>query len=178
MEKYAPWGFTKARSVCQAMDKSLKSIMKKIQLKGATVTLPMPVFLVVEDVGWWEGVDGSAWQEPYRSNMARRHCLEDYQALVHLGERLSMRIGLGMVMCEWDRTNFLKNILKGPRIILSSVLKTRLVTDTPLITIDFLLQISTPISVFMNVRLPGDGSFTPGHNSSSAEEKGVQISSS
>ncbi len=84
--------------------------MAKIQPGDITVSLPMPVFLVVEDVGWWQGGDGSSCQEPYRNNLARPHCLEDYQALAHLAKRLSMRIALGMVMCEWDRTDFLKDI--------------------------------------------------------------------
>jgi hypothetical protein len=93
-------------------------MINRIQLMDMIITLPMPVFLVIEDVGWWQGVDGSCQpyqqqpfrQEPFRNNLRRRHCLEDYQALTHLAERLSMRIGLGMVMCEWDRTDFLKNI--------------------------------------------------------------------
>lgn len=45
------------------------------------VTLPMPLFVVLEDVGWRQGRDGSAGQEPYRTGMARRHCLADYEAL-------------------------------------------------------------------------------------------------
>ena len=97
-------------AISQAMDKPLKPHKAKIQFDGVTITLPMPLFLVIEDVGWWQGVDGSSHQEPYRSNMGRCHCLEDYQALTHLAERLSMRIALGMVMCEWDRTDFLKNV--------------------------------------------------------------------
>jgi hypothetical protein len=84
--------------------------MNKIQFTDIKLTVPMPIFLVIEDVGWWQGVDGSSYQEPYRNNLQRPHCLEDYRALTHLAERLSMRIALGMVMCEWDRTDFLKNI--------------------------------------------------------------------
>lgn len=74
------------------------------------ITLPMPLFLVVEDVGWWRGHDGSARQEPYRTGMGRRHCLADYQALVFLAKRLSMRIQMAMVLCEWDRTDLLRQI--------------------------------------------------------------------
>jgi hypothetical protein len=90
------------------MDQPLSAMM--IQFKDIKITLPMPVFVVIEDVGWWQGVDGSSCQEPYRNNLKRCHCLEDYRALTHLAERLSMRIALGMVMCEWDRSDFLKNI--------------------------------------------------------------------
>jgi hypothetical protein len=84
--------------------------MNKIQLKDILITLPMPVFLVIEDVGWWQGADGSFYGQPYRNNLGRDHCLEDYRALAHLAKRLSMKIAIGMVMCEWDRTNFLKDI--------------------------------------------------------------------
>jgi hypothetical protein len=70
----------------------------------------MPVFPVIEDVGWWQGEDGSAAQQPYRNAFPRRHLLADYQALVRLAERLGTRIGLGMVIGEWDRTNLLKDI--------------------------------------------------------------------
>lgn len=75
-----------------------------------TVSLPLPLFVVVEDVGWWQGEDGSAWNEPFRNRFSRRHCLADYQALKHLSEQLSMRIAVGMVLGEWDRTNLLREI--------------------------------------------------------------------
>ena len=80
------------------------------QSEECTVALPLPLFLVIEDVGWWEGEDGSGHNEPYRNALCRRHCLADYQALVDLSERLSMRIAIAMVIGEWDRTNLLKDI--------------------------------------------------------------------
>ncbi|KJS02480.1 MAG: hypothetical protein VR65_05310 [Desulfobulbaceae bacterium BRH_c16a] len=82
----------------------------QISTKDLTVSIPMPIFLVVEDVGWWQGVDGSAKNEPFRNGFPRRHCLNDYRALVRLAERLKMRIALGMVLGEWDRRNLLKTI--------------------------------------------------------------------
>jgi len=84
--------------------------MKRISLGDVEVYLPMPVFPVVEDVGWWRGEDGSAKHQPYRNAFARRHCLADYQALVRFARRLGVRIGLGMVLGEWDRYNVLKNV--------------------------------------------------------------------
>jgi hypothetical protein len=90
------------------MDQPLRFMMTDIQ--HGDIKVPMPVFLVIEDVGWWQGLDGSSYQEPFRNNLRRCHCIEDYQALAHLAKRLSMKIALGMVMCEWDRTDFLKNI--------------------------------------------------------------------
>lgn len=74
------------------------------------ITLPMPLFLVVEDVGWWQGRDGSPQHEPYRTGMTRRHCLADYRVLAALAQRLAMRIQMAMVLCEWDRTDMLRQV--------------------------------------------------------------------
>lgn len=84
--------------------------MNNVSCKDIEVFLPMPVFPVIEDVGWWQGEDGSAAQGPYRNAFPRRHCLADYQALVRLAKRLGICIGLGMVLCEWDRNNLLSGI--------------------------------------------------------------------
>jgi hypothetical protein len=82
-----------------------------IHLADTVFSLPMPIFVVIADVGWWQGVDGSSWNEPFRNRFSRRHCLADYRALSRLAKRLSMRIALGMVMGEWDRTNFLRDVV-------------------------------------------------------------------
>ena len=84
--------------------------MPRITLADTLVSLPLPLFLVIEDVGWWQGEDGSSKNQPFRNRFGRRHCLADYQALARLAKRLSMRIALGMVMGEWDRTNFLSGV--------------------------------------------------------------------
>lgn len=84
--------------------------MNHVTCKDIEVFLPMPVFPVIEDVGWWQGEDGSATQQSYRNAFPRRHCLADYQALVWLANRIGVRIGLGMVLCEWDRNNLLGGI--------------------------------------------------------------------
>ncbi len=88
----------------------MRAPMKRISLGNVEVFLPMPVFPLVEDVGWWQGEDGSGKQQPYRNAFPRRHCLADYQALVRFGKRIGVRIGLGMVLGEWDRYNVLKNV--------------------------------------------------------------------
>lgn len=84
--------------------------MNYLTYKNVEVFLPMPIFPVIEDVGWWQGEDGSAAQQPYRNAFPRRHCLADYQALARLADKLGVRIGLGMVLCEWDRNNMLADI--------------------------------------------------------------------
>jgi hypothetical protein len=70
----------------------------------------MPIFLVIEDVGWWQGADGSADKQPFRTGFTRRHCLDDHRALDRLGKKLHMRVVLGMVLGEWGRTNLLQDI--------------------------------------------------------------------
>ena len=82
----------------------------QIALDNLVVSLPMPIFIVVEDVGWWQGRDGSADNEPFRNGFTRRHCLEDYRALARLARRLKMRIAIGMVLGEWDRRNLLRDV--------------------------------------------------------------------
>ncbi len=92
------------------MDQFVRSPMKRISFWHVEVFLPMPVFPLIEDVGWWQGEDGSAKQQPYRNGFPRRHCLADYQALVRFARKIGVRIGLGMVLGEWDRNNVLKNV--------------------------------------------------------------------
>ncbi len=70
----------------------------------------MPVFPVVEDVGWWRGESGAAVGQPYRNAFPRRHCLADYRALALFARKLQVRIALGMVLCEWDRSNILRGV--------------------------------------------------------------------
>jgi len=84
--------------------------MGTVQLDDITVSLPLPLYLLVEDVGWWRGEDGSSRGEPYRNGFCRDHCLADYEALSLLAQQLPMRIGLGMVICEWDRSGLLAHI--------------------------------------------------------------------
>jgi len=74
------------------------------------ITLPMPLFIVIEDVGWWSGTDGSHHNQPFRTAMGRRHVPEDYEAIAVLGKKLGMRPLAAMVLCEWDRENILRDI--------------------------------------------------------------------
>jgi hypothetical protein len=84
--------------------------MGPLQHNGFLITLPQPLMVVVEDTGWWQGRDGSTVNEPYRTGMDRDHCLEDYQALLLLAQRLRMRIQISMVLCEWDRSDLLRHV--------------------------------------------------------------------
>jgi hypothetical protein len=74
------------------------------------VSIPKPVLIVIDDVGWWNGKNGSLVGEPFRTGINRNHCLDDYMALLELAEKLGTRIQIGMTLCEWDRTNALRKI--------------------------------------------------------------------
>lgn len=74
------------------------------------ISIPMPLQIVIEDVGWWSGTDGSRMNQPFRTAMNRRHVPEDYDAIVSLGRKLGMRPQAAFVACEWDRENILKQV--------------------------------------------------------------------
>ncbi|SDU45084.1 hypothetical protein, partial [Desulfobacula phenolica] len=74
------------------------------------IQIPMPLIISIEDVGWWSGKNGSAFNQPYRTGMQRDHIPEDYTALAALGKGLDMRILAGFVLCEWDKTNLLRQV--------------------------------------------------------------------
>jgi hypothetical protein len=76
----------------------------------SVVTIPMPLQVVVDDVGWWSGRDGSTYNQPFRTGMGRDHLPQDYDALVRLGKKLGMKILAGFVLCEWDRQGILKHL--------------------------------------------------------------------
>jgi hypothetical protein len=72
--------------------------------------IPMPIQVVIDDVGWWSGQDGSQQQEPYRTGIPRNHVLADYEAIVRLGRALGIRPQAAMVLCEWDKNNILRKL--------------------------------------------------------------------
>jgi hypothetical protein len=74
------------------------------------ITIPMPLLVSIDDVGWWKGTDGSGVNQPFRTGMPRDHVPEDYLALADLGRCLDMRLLAGFVLCEWDRGHILQNL--------------------------------------------------------------------
>ncbi len=79
-------------------------------VSGVFAVIPMPIQVVIDDVGWWSGEDGNARQEPYRTGIARNHAPADYQAIVDLGRALNIRPQAAMILCEWDRENILREL--------------------------------------------------------------------
>jgi hypothetical protein len=78
--------------------------------KNYKVFIPMPVQVVIDDVGWWSGEDGSTKQEPYRTGINRNHVPADYQAIVDLGKALGIRPQAATILCEWDKENILRDL--------------------------------------------------------------------
>jgi hypothetical protein len=72
--------------------------------------IPMPIQVVIDDVGWWSGEDGSSRQEPYRTGINRNHVPADYQAIADLGRALGIRPQAAFVLCEWDKENILRQL--------------------------------------------------------------------
>jgi len=82
----------------------------KIDSRGISAKVPMPIQIVIDDVGWWSGEDGSARQEPYRTGIRRHHVPADYQAIADLGKTLGVRPQAATILCEWDRHNILREV--------------------------------------------------------------------
>ena len=74
------------------------------------VFLPMPIQVVIDDVGWWSGEDGSKKWEPYRTGINRNHVPEDYKAIAYLGHSLGIKPQAAMILCEWDKDNILRSL--------------------------------------------------------------------
>ncbi len=77
---------------------------------GIAAVIPMPIQVVIDDVGWWSGQDGSKWQEPYRTGILRKHVPADYEAIARLGRRLGIRPQAATILCEWDKENILRKL--------------------------------------------------------------------
>jgi len=72
--------------------------------------IPLPLQIVIDDVGWWSGENGHVRGEPYRTGISRNHVPADYEAIALLGKQLNMRPQAAMVLCEWDRQDILRDV--------------------------------------------------------------------
>jgi len=72
--------------------------------------IPMPLQIVIDDVGWRTGRDGSLENQPYRTGIDRNHGVEDYLAVISLGRRLGMAPQAAMILSEWDTRNLLRRV--------------------------------------------------------------------
>ncbi|WP_149304967.1 hypothetical protein [Pareuzebyella sediminis] len=83
---------------------------RAVRYADLNLTVPLPIQIVIDDVGWWSGKDGNKRQEPYRTGIDRNHVPADYQAIVDLGRKLGVRPQAATILCEWDRKNILREV--------------------------------------------------------------------
>ncbi len=76
----------------------------------ADFCIARPLQLVIDDVGWWRGSNGSSQGEPYRTGIGRLHQPADYCAIADLGRALGIRPMIAMVLGEWDTTGILREV--------------------------------------------------------------------
>ena len=86
----------------------LSSCVNPKSSNSISVYIPLPIQVVIDDVGWWSGKDGEAENQPYRTGINRNHVLADYEAVVELGKSLGIRPQAATILCEWDRGNILR----------------------------------------------------------------------
>ena len=72
--------------------------------------IPLPLQIVIDDVGWRHGRDGSRENQPYRTGVDRLHGPADYQAIVQFGRALGMCPLAAFVLGDWDTQNQLRQI--------------------------------------------------------------------
>jgi hypothetical protein len=74
------------------------------------ISIPLPLQIVLDDVGWWSGRNDWSRNGPFRTGIDRDHCVEDYEAIVSLGRQLGVKPSCAFVVCEWDTKNLLRQI--------------------------------------------------------------------
>ena len=87
----------------------------KFRIQNMNIRIPLPIQIVIDDVGWWNGKDGSAIQDPYRTGFIRNHVPADYQAIVDLGRKLNVRPQAAMILGEWERNNSVATLPSASR---------------------------------------------------------------
>jgi len=79
-------------------------------MRNDHITIPAPLQICLDDVGWFNGEDDRKNGGSARTAMPRKHCAEDYAAIEELGRQLGMRINCGFVAGEWDPDNRLRPV--------------------------------------------------------------------
>lgn len=75
-----------------------------------SITIPVALQLIADDVGWHNGADERHLGRPARSGLPRMHQPEDYTALNEIGKGLNMKVVCSMVLGEWDKNNVLRGV--------------------------------------------------------------------
>ncbi len=67
--------------------------------------IPRAIQLVIDDVAWREGWSLADEGGPWRAGVDRFMEPEDYLAIAHIGQSLSIRPQAACVLCQWDTEN-------------------------------------------------------------------------
>ncbi len=72
-----------------------------------SITVPVPLTVGIDDVGWKRGWSTDANGGPWRLGLpeGRWMVLEDYEAVADVGKKVGTRLLCLFVMCEFDRNN-------------------------------------------------------------------------
>lgn len=76
----------------------------------AIMTIPRPLHIAIDDLGWFCAEDDRKQGGPSRTGVARRHNYKDYEAINRLGKQLDMKISCAFVLGEWDPDNRLRSV--------------------------------------------------------------------
>lgn len=76
----------------------------------AIMTIPRPLHIALDDLGWFCSEDDRKQGGPSRTGVTRRHCYKDYYAVNELGKALNMKISCAFVLGEWDPDNRLSSV--------------------------------------------------------------------
>lgn len=76
------------------------------------LSIPRPLQVIMDDVGWFNGRDDRKIGGPSRTGLNRYHFLEDYMAIEEFGTMLGQKINCAFVMGEWDIENVLPRKIK------------------------------------------------------------------
>lgn len=79
-------------------------------MKLCEFTIPAALQLMLDDIGWFQGRDDRAMEQPSRTGMPRRHVLADYIATNEIGKAVNMKIATPFCIGEWDKYNILRRI--------------------------------------------------------------------
>ncbi len=79
-------------------------------MKQANMSIPKPMQLVLDDIGWLYGRDQRDQGQPSRTGIPRKHFMEDYQIIEEVGKGLNQKINCMLVIGEWDRKKLLASV--------------------------------------------------------------------
>lgn len=74
------------------------------------LTIPKPMQIVLDDIGWFYGADQREKNLPSRTGIHRKHVLEDYVIIEEVGKGLNQKINCMLVIGEWDRKRVLARV--------------------------------------------------------------------